>query len=463
MSAAPVSGIRAHYKCILAMVIIAVICSGVTWVLAPGKVVKETVMPKIPKLDAYGEAVRALGEVLGVEVKVPETEEGEIDVVQLIPETIPILEKAKNRVMRNLTAGFIYIGPIGDYGWTHGHDVGRRYVDAKFPWLKTIPVEKVPEGPECVRYIDRLVEQGCQVIFTTSWGFMDATIEAAEKHPDIIFFHCSGYKRAKNVGTYFAEFYQLYYLNGLMAGALTKTNKIGYVGAHPTPEVIRHINAFAIGAKEVNPNVKVYVRWIHEWYDPVKAREAAEALIAEGCDVLAFTEDSPAVIQVCQDHYDKGEPVYTFSHYSPMLKYGPDVVVSGQLVRWEKIYEDIIVKVYLGVYNTTNLKDVDYWWMLKEGAVELGADYGVPINPKFIPILNSTYVEDPLLGKVSVYQLVMIRLQQMKEEVPTFDPFTGPLYDQDGNLRARPGERLGHDALWTMDWFLDNIIGSPKG
>jgi len=383
-----------------------------------------------------------------------------IAILTLALSYIPI--EAEGLPAEKLTACFIYIGPVMDYGWSYGHDRGRQYVDNKFPWLETIAVEQVPEG-ECLRYIDRLVEEGCKVIFTTSFGYMDPTIEAAKKYPDVIFFHCSGYKRAKNVGTYFAEFYQLYYLNGLMAGALTKTNKVGYVGAHPIPEVIRHINAFALGVKEVNPNAKVYVKWIYAWYDPTKAKEAAEALIAEGCDVIAFTEDSPTVIEVCQDHYRKGEPIYTFSHYSPMLNYGPDVVVSGQLVHWEKIYEDILAKVYLGIYNTTNLENVDYWWMLREGAVELGADYGLPVNPKFIRVLNSTFVEDPLLGRVSVYQLIFIRLKQMSEEVPTFDPFTGPIYDQEGSLRVRPGERLGHDPLWTMDWFVDNVVGSPKG
>ncbi len=461
MARAGTSGITIKYVAITIVLII--VASAITWALAPGKekIVKVPAV-KEPVAAQLGEVARALGEQLGIELEIPKTPEGKINTTQLILNLIPLLSKAKEVVPRTIKAAWIYVGPIGDYGWTHGHDRGRRIVDSKFPWLETYYAESVSEA-DCLRYIERFIKQGCTVIFTTSFGFMDPTLEAAKKYPNIIFFHCSGYKRWKNMGTYFAEFYQLYYLNGLMAGALTKTGKVGYVAAHPIPEVIRHINAFAIGVKEVNPNAKVYVRWIFAWYDPVKAKEAAEALIAEGCDVIAFTEDSPTIVKLCEEYFKKGKPIYTFSHYSPMLKYGPDVVVSGQLVHWEKIYEDILIKVYLGIYNTTNLENVDYWWMLKEGAVELGADYGVPINPKFIPILNSTYVEDPILGKVSVYELVMIRLKQMSEEVPTFDPFTGPLYDQEGNLRARPGERLGHDALWTMDWFVDNVVGKiPK-
>jgi len=383
----------------------------------------------------------------------------------VIPPKVIEKEKVVEKVVEvkpKIKAAWIYVGPVGDYGWTHAHDVGRRYVDNKFDWLETTGIENVRAG-DVEGVVDMLIQQGYTVIFTTSFEFMNPTIEAAKKHPNIIFFHCSGYKRAPNVGTYFAEFYQLYYLNGLMAGALTKTNKVGYVAAHPIPEVIRHINAFALGVKEVNPNAKVYVVWIHEWYAPQLAREAAEALISQGCDVLAFTEDSPTVIEVCEEHYKMGNPVYVFSHYSPMLSYGPDVVVSGQLVHWEKIYEDIIAKVYAGAYNTTNLENVDYWWMLREGAVELGADFGVPINPKFIPILKEKVIDHPEFGKISIYDLVMKRLEQMSEPTVVFDPFTGPIYDQEGNLRIPKGQRADHDLLWTINWFVDNVVGSPKG
>ncbi|MFX1417278.1 MAG: BMP family ABC transporter substrate-binding protein, partial [Promethearchaeota archaeon] len=180
-----------------------------------------------------------------------------------------------------LKAGFIYVGPIGDYGWSHAHDQGRLYVEDKYDWLETVYLESVPED-QTENRIDYLVnEQQCDVIFTTSFGFMDGTIAAAADHPDTIFFHCSGYQRAENVGTYFADFYQLYYLNGLMAGALTSSGKIGYVAAFPLPELIRHINAFELGAQEANASVTCEVRWLlTDWYDPIAARSAAEALIA---------------------------------------------------------------------------------------------------------------------------------------------------------------------------------------
>ncbi|HDH10010.1 MAG TPA: BMP family ABC transporter substrate-binding protein [Chloroflexi bacterium] len=371
-------------------------------------------------------------------------------------------EKVKVTVVvpPKLKAAWIYVGPIGDYGWSHAHEQGRLYVKDKFPWLEALPPAEAVAEADVDRYIERfIVEEKADVVFTTSFGFMDATIEAGKKHPDKILFHCSGYKRAPNVGTYFAEFYQLYYLNGLMAGALTKTGKVGYVAAHPIPEVVRHINAFALGVKEVNPEATVHVRWLFAWYDPAKAREAAESLIADGCDVLAFTEDSPTVIEVGQEYVEKGQPVYTFSHYSPMQKFGPDSCVSGQLVHWEVLYQDILAKIYAGAYTNKNLENVDYWWMLKEGAVELGGDFGVPINPKFEAPLKAKKVTDPVFGEISVYDLVLKRLEQMSEETVLFDPFTGPIKDQAGTVRIEAGRRATHDELWTIDWFVENVVG----
>jgi simple sugar transport system substrate-binding protein len=339
------------------------------------------------------------------------------------------------------------------------HEVSRRYIDEKFPWLETVYAEAVSEA-DINHYIERfIVEEGCQVVFTTSFAFMDATIEAGKKYPHTIFFNCSGYKRAPNVATYFAEFYQLYYLNGLMAGILTKTDKVGYVAAYPTPEVVKHINAFALGVKKTNPGATVDIRWLFAWYDPTKARTAAESLIKERCDVLAFTEDSPTVVKVGQEYTEKGEPVYTFANYSPMQKLGLDSCVSGQLVHWEVLYEDILAKVYAGVYTSDNLGEVDYWWMLREKAVELGGEFGVPINPEFESIFKQQKITDPLLGEISVYGLVMKRVEQMSEVTVLFDPFSGPIKDQKGKVRIEAGCRASHDELWTMAWLVENVVG----
>ena len=370
---------------------------------------------------------------------------------QQLPPATPTAEK-------KIKAGFIYVGPVGDYGWTNAHDVGRKYVEEKFPWLETTYIESVPEA-DVERYIDRLInEEKCDVVFTTSFGYMDGTAKAAKKYPDKIFMHCSGYERDTNLGTYFAELYQMYYLDGLMAGALTKTGKAGYVGAYPTPEVVRHIDAFALGVKEANPQAKVYVRWLFSWYDPAKAKEAAESLISEGVDALAFTEDSTAVVDAGEEHTKKGQQIYVFSHYSPMQKFGPDAVVSGQLVDWGIMYEETLRRIYTNTWDNR-----DYWWLAKEGACDLGGEFGVPINPKFVSELKSKKIKDPLFGDISIYDLIMKRLEQMKEPTILFDPFTGPIKDQKGNIRIKAGERASHDILWSVDWFVDNVVGEiPK-
>ncbi|MFX0205668.1 MAG: BMP family ABC transporter substrate-binding protein [Candidatus Hodarchaeota archaeon] len=360
-----------------------------------------------------------------------------------------------------IKAGFIYVGPIGDYGWTNAHDVGREIVDEKYTWLDTVYIESVKEDTaSVVEAVDTLVTvKDCDVIFTTSFGFMDGTIAAAEKYPDKIFFHCSGYKRAPNVGTYFADFYPLYYLNGLMAGALSETGKSGYVAAFPIPEVIRHINAFTLGLLETNPAANTTVIWINSWYDPPAAENAANTLITDDVDMLAFTEDSPTVVQVAEENDD----VYAFSHYSPMQTYGETSTISGQLVHWEVLYDDILTKINDGTYDETNLENVDYLWFLKEGAIELGGEFGEPINTAFVDDLKAIDITDPDHGTISVYDLIMERLDEMNKTWADmdFDPFTGPISAQNGTVMLAAGERATIPELFTtMTWFVEGVIGT---
>ncbi len=353
-----------------------------------------------------------------------------------------------------LKAGFIYVGPVGDYGWSNAHDQGRKYAESKLPWLETIYVESVPEA-DAARIIDRLIqEEKCDVVFTTSFGYMDDTVKAGERYPDKILMHCSGFKNRENVGTYFAELYQMYYLNGLMAGALTKSNKIGYVGAFPIPEVVRHINAYALGVKDANPDARVHVRWIFSWYDPTKAREAAEALVADGCDALAFTEDSPAVIEVGQEHTEKGNQVYTFSHYSPMQQFGPDSAVSGQLVDWGIMYEKILQDIKDGTWNKEDL-----WWLTAEKAALLGGSFDQKVNAKFVDALEAVSVSTPDLGTLSVYDLVMKRLSQMEISTDEFDPFVGPIEDNKGKERIPAGVKATKGELLSIDYYVENVVG----
>ncbi|MGB5986752.1 MAG: BMP family ABC transporter substrate-binding protein [Desulfobacterales bacterium] len=359
---------------------------------------------------------------------------------------------------KKLKAGFVYVGPVGDYGWSHAHDLGRKFAMEKFPWLESVFIESVAEG-DAARVIDRLVqEQKCDVVFTTSFGFMDDTLAAGAKYPDTKFMHCSGFKQTPNVGTYFADLYQAYYLNGLMAGALTKTNKLGYVGAFPTSEVVRHIDAWALGVKAANPEAKVHVKWIYAWYGPDKAKEAAEALIAEGCDSLAFTEDTPAVIEVGQEHTEKGKLIYTFAHYSPMEAYGKDSVVSGQLVDWGVMYEKILKDLYDGTWTSDDL-----WWLMKEKAVILGGSFENIINPKFVDELKGIQVETPDLGSLSVYDLVLKRYEQMQQGTDVFDCFVGPITDNSGKLQVAEGVKATKEHLLSIMYYVDNIVGEiPK-
>ena len=354
-----------------------------------------------------------------------------------------------------IKAGFVYVGPIGDYGWSHAHDVGRLAVEAEYPWLETVYVESVPEG-DAGRIIDRLIQQeGCNVIFTTSFGYMDDTIAAGEKYPDVTFMHCSGFKQSENVGTYFGDLYQTYYLNGMMAGALTESNKIGYVAAFPIPELVRHIDAFALGIKVTNPEAELHVRWTYAWYGPDKAKEAAEALIADGVDALAFTEDTPAVIEVGQDNTERGKQIYTFSHYSPMLQYGPDSVVSGQLIDWSVMYREILQSIYDGSWTNEDL-----WWLAREDVALLGGDFDTIVNPLFVDELKSVMVESEL-GTMSVYDLVEKRYAQMQSGGPEeFDPFEGPIYDNTGELQIADGARATKDELLSMMYYVDNVVGS---
>jgi basic membrane protein A and related proteins len=352
-----------------------------------------------------------------------------------------------------LKVGFIYLGPVGEAGWTYAHEQGRLELE-KATGVETIKVESVPEGG-ATPYLEQLVRQGANVIFTTSFGYMDQTLEAAKKYPNVIFAHATGYKRAPNVATYMADFYQVYYLNGLMAGALSKSGKIGYVGAFPIPEVKRHINAFALGVRAVNPKAVVNVKWINAWFDPNAAKEATEALIAEGNDVFAFTEDTPTVVQVAAK---KGLP--SFGHYSPMQDFAADSVVSGQLVDWGKIYIDFVKGVQSGKFNTKNLDKKDYWWLLGDKAVELGGKFGVPINPAFQAKLKAVAIKDPSSGKTNVYDLTMKRLAQMSAKVPLFDPFTGPIKDRKGLLRVAAGKRLTVGELTSLEWAAPAVVGS---
>lgn len=357
-----------------------------------------------------------------------------------------------------LKIGFIYVGPVGDYGWTYSHDLGRqKLVDHFGDRIETVYIESVPEA-EAEPFIDQLIADGADVVFATSFGYGDAMLAAAERYPDVIFGHATGVQQAPNLLTYMADFYQVYYLNGLVAGALSDSNDLGYIAAFPIPEVKRHINGFAIGAREVNPDASVHVRWLYSWFDPAGAKVATEALMAEGADVFAFTEDTPTVIQTAAE---QGHP--SFSHYASMLEFSPTTVASGQLVNWEVLYIDIVGKILDGTYTTENLGDVDYFWLIEEGAVEPGAEPGMVINPAYEEELRAETVQHAEFGEISVYDLVFRRYEQMQEGRDVFDPFTGPMSNRNGELVIPEGETASIPDLLSLEWAAEGVVGPWDG
>jgi basic membrane protein A len=223
-----------------------------------------------------------------------------------------------------IKVAFMYVGPVGDAGYTYAHDLGRKYLEKKMPNVQTTFVESVPEGADAERVLTELAEKGNKVIFATSFGYMDYVQKVAARYPDVVFLHCSGYKIAKNMGTYFGRIYEARYLSGIVAGKYTKKNLIGYVGAFPIPEVIRGINAFTLGAQSVNPKVKVKVVWTNTWYDPATEKEAAKSLLNAGVDLIAMHQDTPAPMQAAQE---KG--AYAISYDCDMRSFAPKAVLTG--------------------------------------------------------------------------------------------------------------------------------------
>ncbi|MEM1944701.1 MAG: BMP family ABC transporter substrate-binding protein [Nitrososphaerota archaeon] len=371
---------------------------------------------------------------------------------------------------RRIKVGYIYVGPVGDFGWTYAHDQGRKWADRNFGAADSTYIESVPEA-ESAGAIETLVNQGADLVITTSFGFMDATAEIAAKHQDRYFVHISGYKSGvapdpqfrttPNMSAAFAEFYQLYYLNGLAAGAVTQTGVVGYVAAHPIPEVIRHINAFVLGAnysykKRTGKNIKAFVNWLFSWFDPGKTRVAATALVEESnADVIAFTEDSPTTLQVAQEYTSKGRRVWSFSHYGDMRQYGPDAHLTGQIVHWGPIYNE-----FYRMVATKTWQPVDIWTRIGD---YMPYKWRLPVEKSTMGNVDGTLQMAPLAPQVpSEWQAeIKKRYEEMKELL--FEPFSvegnlgEPIRDQSGQVRYKEGERADHDALWTMDWFVEYI------
>lgn len=331
-----------------------------------------------------------------------------------------------------LKVGFVYVSPVSDAGWTHQHDVGRKELDKALGiWVETSFVASVPEGPDAERVIRQLAASGHELIFTTSFGYMNPTIKVAKQFPGVIFEHATGYKRAKNVGTYLARFYEGRYLTGLVAGKMTKSNTIGYVAAFPIPEVVRGIDAFTLGLRSVNPRARVKVVWTNSWYDPGKEREAAIALIAQGADIVTHHTDSTAVVQAAQ-----AKGAYAIGYHSDMSKYGPDAQLTAATHHWGRYYIETARKVLAGEWRSRAV-----WGGIKEGMIKL-APFGKAV-PEEVREMVSAKSRDIARGR--------------------FHPFQGPIRDQRGHVKVASGTTMTDDELLKLDWYVEGVVGKlPK-
>ena len=329
-----------------------------------------------------------------------------------------------------LKVGFIYVGPVGDAGWSFAHDLGRKAIEAKFgDKIKTSFVEKVPEGADAERVIRDLVAQGNKVIFATSFGYMDAMEKVAKDHPEVYFEHATGYKTADNFRVYEARFYEDAYMAGVVAGRMTKTNTLGFVGSFPIPEVLRNINAYTLGAQSVNPKISTKVVWVNTWFDPPKESEAAQSLINAGADVLLQNTDSTAVLQTAEKN---GK--YAFGWDSDMSAFAPKAHLASCVVNWAPYYEKTINEVLGKTWKTEVTK-----WGTKEGVNEFAK------IAEFVPAEVKAEVEKIKAG--------------LKEG--SFAVFKGPLVDSTGK------EQLAKDAVGDDKWmgginfFVKGVEGKP--
>ena len=324
-------------------------------------------------------------------------------------------------------AAFVYVSPVGDAGWTLAHDKARLEID-ELDYVETAYTEAVPEGADAERTISQYVRQGYNLVFTTSFGYMDPTITVAASSPDTIFMHCSGFKTAPNVGTYFGRMYQPRYLTGMIAGKMTESNILGYVAAHPIPEVIRGLNAFALGARSVNPDVKVHVVWTQTWYDPAKEREAAESLLDVGADVIAQHQDTPAPQQAAEKRGN-----YSIGYNSDMTEFAPAAHLTAPVWNWAVIYRKVVDEVHNGTWTS-----YQYWGGLDDGVVGL-APYSdlVPQD-----------VRD------------MVEAKKAEIAAGDWDVFTGPINNAAGEVWVADGETMSDGDMLGMTALVEGVVGT---
>ncbi len=323
--------------------------------------------------------------------------------------------------------GFIYVGPVEDFGWTHAHDVGRKAIEAEFgDKVKTTYVESVKEGPDAERVIAELANKGNKLIFTTSFGFMNPTLKVAKRFADVKFEHATGYKREANVATYNIRFYEGRYVQGVIAGHLSKSGVVGYIGSVPIPEVVMGMNAFILGMRSVNPNARMKIVWVNGWYDPGKEGDSAKALIDQGADVIAQHTDSGAPLQVCEQR-----GVVGFGQASDMASLAPKAQLTASVDFWNPYYVRRTKEAMDGTWTST-----DTWGGFNTGMLVMA------------PYANMT-PEAEAAGKATEADISSGKIVIFK----------GPIKDQSGAEKVPGGTALDDGAIAGMNWLADGIDG----
>lgn len=333
-----------------------------------------------------------------------------------------------------LKVAFVYIGPVGDAGWTYAHDQGRKAVEAKFgDKVKTTFVEKIPEGPDAERVFRDLIGQGNTLIFGTTFGYMEPMLKVAKSVKNVKFEHGTGFKTAPNMRTYDSRTYEGAYLAGVVAGSMTKSNVLGVVGSIPIPEVIRNINSFTLGAQSVNPKITTKVVWVNGWFDPPKETEGAQALINQGADVLFQNTDSSAVLQTAEK---AGK--YAFGWDSDMSKFGPNAHLASAVINWGPYYTKATGEALDGKWKG----GTQSWWGIKEGAIDL-----VSLSPK-VSAETKKKVDEIKAGL----------------KAGSFSIWKGPVLGQDGKEVLPAGKVADDKFLLGINFYVKGVEGSvPSG
>jgi simple sugar transport system substrate-binding protein len=331
-----------------------------------------------------------------------------------------------------LKIGFVYIGPVGDFGWSYQHDQARQAVVKEFgDKVETTFLEKVGEGPDAERSIEQLARAGNKLIFATSFGYMDSVIKVAKKYPDVKFEHATGYKREPNVSTYSGRFYEGRYIQGTIAAKMSKKGVLGYIGSFPVPEVISGINATMLAAQKINPNIKVKIVWVNSWFNPGKEADAAKALIDQGADVIMQNTDSAAAMQVASERN-----VLAFGQDSDMIKFGPKSQLTAIIDNWTPYYVSRVKAVMDGSW-----KSQDSWGGLKDKTVLMAPYTNMPEDVK----------------KLAADTEAGIAAGSIK-------PFACPILDQDGKeVECKAGDHLDDSQVLGMNFYVKGIDDKIPG